>query len=211
MAETATMTQSTDLSAARAGEVALVAELRRRSPQAFEDLVRSHGVTLMATTRRILRDEHEANDALQDALVSAFRAIDGFDGRAPLGAWLQQITVNACLMKLRSKRRRKEIEVDALMPAFNEYGQFAEHQHPWSEASDAPAERAETAALVRKSIDQLPDKFRVPLVLRDLEGIDYEGIAERLGVTVNAAKIRVHRGRQALRALLDPYMRQHLR
>ncbi len=196
--------------ASTAGEEELLTQLRGGCPAAFERLVRAHGVALMATTRRILRDEHEANDALQETFVSAYRAMDRFDGRCPLGAWLQQIAVNACLMRLRSRRRRAEVEVEELLPQFTTYGQFAEHQERWTEAADARLERGEMAELVRAAIDRLPDKFRLPLVLRDLEGLDYSLVAERLGATHNAAKIRVHRARQALRALLEPHMKEHL-
>jgi RNA polymerase sigma-70 factor (ECF subfamily) len=196
--------------ASTVSEAELLGQLRDRSPTAFEQLVRTHGVALMATTRRILRDEHEANDALQETFVSAFRAMERFDGRCPLGAWLQQIAVNACLMKLRSRRRRGEVEVEELLPQFTTYGQFAEHQERWSTPADSTLERGETAELVRAAIDRLPDKFRLPLVLRDLEGLDYALVAERLGATPNAAKIRVHRARQALRALLEPHMKEHL-
>lgn len=191
-------------------EASLIRDLRSRSPSAFEQLVRVHGVDLMATARRLLRDEHEANDALQEAFLCAFRAIEGFDGRCPIGAWLRQITVNACLMRLRSKRRRQELEVEELLPAFTETGQFVEHQQPWC-VDDARLERFETAQLVRQSIERLPQTLRVPLVLRDLEAMDYEDIAEQLGATVNAVKIRVHRARQALKTLLDPIMSETAR
>lgn len=189
-----------------ADEADLVARLRSRCPDAFAELIRRYGVQLMATTRRILREEHEANDALQETLVSAFKAIGSYEGRAPLGGWLEQIAVNACLMRLRSRRARHEEDVGDLLPDFSESGAFAEHQHAWSEAADVALEREEVAVQVRAAIAALPDKYRIPLVLRDLQELDYATVAAHMNLSENAVKIRVHRGRQALRGLLEPQM-----
>jgi RNA polymerase sigma-70 factor (ECF subfamily) len=191
---------------AEVADATLVVGLRARSPQAFELLVASFGVPLRTTARRILRDQDEADDALQETFVSVLRAIETYEGRSPLSAWLQQIAVNACLMRLRKRRRRAEEDLDEFLPEFLPTGQYAQPQQGWGPAADENALRDETIALVRGCVDELPDKFRVPLVLRDLEGMDYETIAARMELTVNAVKIRVHRGRQALRTLLDPHL-----
>jgi RNA polymerase sigma-70 factor (ECF subfamily) len=89
-------------------EEALVAGLKRGDPSACEAIVRAHAPLLLAITRRILRHEEDARDAVQDAFLSAFRAADGFAGTARLSTWLHRIAVNAALMKMRSRRRRPE-------------------------------------------------------------------------------------------------------
>jgi RNA polymerase sigma-70 factor (ECF subfamily) len=193
--------------AATPDETALVAALKARDGAAYERLVREHGARLLAVARRILRDEAEAQDAVQDAFVSVFRAIDGFAGDARLSTWLHRIAVNAALLRLRGRRRRKEEPIEALLPAFRDDGHFAAPTVAWRDAAGGRLEDAETLALVRASIDRLPEDYRTVLVLRDIEGLDTKETARLLGVNENVAKIRLHRARLALRTMLDAHLR----
>lgn len=188
-------------------ETRLVARLRRREEGAFELLVRENGARLLAVCRRFLRSEEDARDALQDAFVSAFRSLDRFEGGSRLSTWLHRICVNACLMKLRSRRRRPEEAIEDLLPKFLEDGHAAVPSAPWEDSVEALLERAETRALVRSAIDRLPESYRTVLLLRDIEELDTEETARVLEVSSNAVKIRLHRARQALRELLDPALR----
>jgi RNA polymerase sigma-70 factor, ECF subfamily len=166
-------------------------------------LVSSYGDRMLAACRRLLGNDEDARDALQDAFLSAFRAIPRFQGDSLLGTWLHRIAINAALMKLRAAKRRDEGGIEELLPRFGEDGHHLDPPRTWAPPADDPAIREETRALVRDAIDRLPDAFRAALVLRDLEQLDNDEVARRLGTTVNAAKIRVHRARQALRNLLD--------
>jgi RNA polymerase sigma-70 factor, ECF subfamily len=186
-------------------EAALLVRLRAGEGAAYEILVRDYGGRMLAVARRILGDDDGAQDALQDAFVSAFKSLDSFQGGAQLSTWLQRITINAALMKLRSQRRRQEQDIESLLPEFTDNGHHAVEPRRWAESADTDALRAETRDVVRACIDKLPSAYRVALVLRDIEELDNEQVAEILGVSVNAAKIRVHRARQALRTLLDPH------
>lgn len=189
-------------------DAALVAGLQAGDAQAFETLVRRHSAPLLRLARRFLGNEEDARDALQDAMVAVFRSIGSFEGNAMLSTWLHRIVVNACLMKLRSKRRRPdESEIEPLLPAFKEDGHQIEPSTPWTETAESILEREETRALVRESIAKLPDAYRIVLHLRDIEEMSTEETAEILGITRNAVKIRLHRARQALRTLLDRHMR----
>jgi RNA polymerase sigma-70 factor (ECF subfamily) len=111
---------------AQAGEADLVARLRAGSDAAYEELVRAQGARLLAVARRLLRSEEDARDAVQDAFISAFRAIDRFEGGSRLSTWLHRIVVNAALMKLRSQQRKPETSIEDLLPRFLEDGHFAE-------------------------------------------------------------------------------------
>jgi RNA polymerase sigma-70 factor (ECF subfamily) len=177
--------------------------LRAGRESAFERLVVEFGPRMRATALRILREEHEANDAVQDALLSACRSVSSFEGRCPLGAWLHQLAVNASLMKLRSSRARPEPSLGEGLPEFDETGHFRNSPAAFADLPVAELEREETVAAVRAAVGRLPDKFRLPLVLRDLEGLEYEQISAQMGISENAIKIRVHRARQALRSLLE--------
>ena len=191
-----------------ADEKALLDRLRAGDGAAFEDLVRAHTGRLLATTRRLLRNEDDARDAVQDAFLSAFKALPSFEGGCCLGTWLYRIATNAALMKLRSKKRRKECCIDDLLPRFSEDGHYREPPAPWDDRADVAAERNETRAFVRNAIDQLPDLYRTVLLLRDIAGMKTEEVAETLGCTPNAVKIRLHRAHQALRTLLDARFRE---
>src|SRR5262245_65193359 len=105
-------------------EAALVAGLRAGVAAAYEEMVRSHLPRMLATARRVLGNEEDARDAVQDAFLSAFRALNSFEGQSRLSTWLHRIAVNAALMKLRSKRRRPERPITDLLPRFTEDGQI---------------------------------------------------------------------------------------
>jgi RNA polymerase sigma-70 factor (ECF subfamily) len=181
----------------------LLDALRRGDEAAFETLVRRHSGPLLAATRRILRNDEDAREALQDAFLSAFKAIGSFEGGARLTTWLHRIAVNAALMKLRTKRRHPESSIEEMLPRFQADGHPVEPNEPWTEAASELASRAETRALVRKTIDEMPDSYRTVLLLRDIEELSTEETARMLEATPNAIKIRLHRARQALRARLD--------
>ena len=199
------MTQS---SAAARDDAALVAGFRAGQHDAFAEIVRIHGSRLLGVARRIVRDDDLAQEAVQDALVSAFRARDKFAGTSLLSTWLHRITVNAALMKLRSQKRRAEDSIDALLPTFKDDGHHREQFISWDERADTKLERAETRQMVRAAIDQLPDSYRTVLVLRDIEGMSTEETAAALGLTANAVKIRLHRARMALRTLIAPHLQE---
>jgi RNA polymerase sigma-70 factor (ECF subfamily) len=186
----------------------LVAGLRAGESEAFETLLRKYGGRLLRLARRFLDSEEDARDALQDAMVAVFKSIASFESNAMLSTWLHRIVVNACLMKLRTRRRRPEdVDIEQYLPHFLEDGHQAEASKPWCETPETMLERDELRALVRDSIAQLPDTYRIVLQLRDLEELSTDETAEILGVTPNAVKIRLHRARQALRTLLDRHLR----
>jgi RNA polymerase sigma-70 factor (ECF subfamily) len=188
-------------------EATLIAQLRAGDEAAFEQVVRAYGGRLLAVARRIVDSEEDARDVVQDAFLNAFRALDRFEGNAKLSTWLHRIVVNAALMKLRTRKRKPEQSIETLLPAFLDDGHHEERFQSWDEPVDKLMERAENRELVRKQIDALPEGYRTVLVLRDIEGLDTEETAKVLGLSVNAAKIRLHRARQALRTLLAPHFR----
>lgn len=194
---------------APAEEVLLVARLKQGDGAAFEQLVREHTPAMLGVCRRLLRNhEQDAQDAVQDSFVSVFRSIESFEGGARLSTWLHRIAVNAALMKLRSKKRRPERPIEDLLPRFSEDGHHVEPPASWDDRADVRAEQEETRAFVRGAIDQLPENYRTALLLRDIEQLSNEQVAEILGITPNAVKIRVHRAHQALRTLLDARFRE---
>jgi RNA polymerase sigma-70 factor, ECF subfamily len=181
-------------------DVLLVKRLQRGDEAAFAELIRAHGGRLLSVARRFLPNSEDAQDAVQDTFIKAFKAIQTFEERAQLYTWMHRILVNTALMKLRERRRKPEEPIDDLLPTYAADGHQTTESREWS---DALFERKETAGIVRQAIAMLPDQYRSVLVLRDLEERDTAETARILGTTTTVVKVRLHRARQALRTLLD--------
>ncbi len=190
-----------------AGEVAFVDALRRGEDTAYETLVRDYGGRMLAVARRMLGKEDEAQDAVQDAFLQAFKAIDRFEGQSKLSTWLHRIVVNATLMKMRKQKRRHERSIEDLMPRYQDDGHRHDAGPAWTVTAEELATSEEHRQLVRTYIEELPADYREVVMLRDIEQMDTQETAEVLGIKPGAVKTRLHRARQALRELLDPLMR----
>jgi RNA polymerase sigma-70 factor (ECF subfamily) len=187
------------------GDEQLLARLRSGDAAAYEALVRMWGPPLLTVARRFLHQEQDSQDAVQETFLSAFRALDRFQGEARLGTWLYRIAVNVCLMKLRSRRRRPELAIEDLLPRFHNDG----HRdlavlHP--SGLDLAVDQREVRQQVRQAIEALPDSYREVLILRDIEQLSTEETALQLEIGEGAVKTRLHRARLALRELLVPYV-----
>lgn len=183
-------------------EAVLVAALRAGEEWAFETVVRLFGGRLLAVARRITRNDEDARDAVQSAYLSAFRSLPAFEANSQFSTWLHRIVVNMALMRLRSRRRKPEDSIDALLPSFKEDGHHVEQFADWCARADVLLQREQTRAQVRARIDELPDTYRQVLVLRDIEELSTEEVAQMLSITKTAVKVRLHRARQALATLL---------
>jgi RNA polymerase sigma-70 factor (ECF subfamily) len=186
----------------RRDDVAWIRRLRAGDEQAFDLLVRTYGGRMLMVARRYMRNDEDARDVVQAAYLSAFRALNRFEGTAQLSTWLHRIVVNTALMKLRSRRRRPEEPIDDLLPAFQEDGHHVEQFADWCAPADQLIECKETRATVRACIEQLPDNYRAVLMLRDIEELSTQEAAGMLSMTPTAVKVRLHRARQALSTLL---------
>jgi RNA polymerase sigma-70 factor, ECF subfamily len=183
-------------------EQILVRRLKAGDADAFEELVRTSGGRLLAVARRFLRDEEAARDVVQETFLSAFRAIQGFDGHSQLSTWLHRIAVNAALMRLRVRQRRAEQSIEPLLPAFADDGHHAEPVMSWTDCPERALEQKQMRAVMRAAIGELPDSYRTVLLMRDIEGLSTQEAADILGISENALKLRLHRARQALAAIV---------
>ena len=188
-------------------EVRLISRLQAGDAMAFEHMVRHYGGRMLAVARRMLGNDEDAQDVLQDSFISAFKAIGQFESQSKLSTWLHRIVANSALMKLRAKRRHPETLMDDLLPKFLADGHQAEPAVDWRLMPDDILVKAESRALIRKCIEELPEIYRTVLVLRDIEEFDTEATAQLLEITVSVVKTRLHRARLALRTLLDRHFR----
>ncbi|WLT30705.1 RNA polymerase sigma factor [Geothrix sp. PMB-07] len=190
-------------------EAGLVQAAAQGDAEAFEALVRPHLGMLFRVIERILGNEAESQDALQDALLTLHRELPGFQGASKFSTWAYRICVNQALMARRKRVRRREDAIEDLMPRFGDEGHHMDVDTlvDWSEDAEAlmRVEQAELKARVQAGLDRLSDDQRAVFVLRDLEGWNTEEIARHLGITRELVRQRVHRARLALRAMLPEF------
>jgi RNA polymerase sigma-70 factor (ECF subfamily) len=178
------------------------AELAARAGQgeaaAFEALMRRHNRTLFRTARAILRDDAEAEDALQEAYLQAYRALPGFRAEARFTTWMVRIVANEALMRLRKQARRAQIvpiqSADAT-PGLEELTDTPMEQN----RPEPSAERAEVRRLLETQIDALPDVYRTVFMLRAVEELPVEEIAAVLQIPEATVRTRFFRARSLLR------------
>ncbi|MEM7050361.1 MAG: RNA polymerase sigma factor [Acidobacteriota bacterium] len=163
-----------------------------RDLRAFEILVARHEAQVLANCRYLTGGSEEARDLAQEVFVKAFFGVDGFEGRARFGTWVQRIKINHCLNFLEKNKLRNAVSLE------DEVVAVAPQMQVPSRAEQevvSRRDRRRIAAILR----QLPDTLRVPLVLRDADGLSYQQIADTLGVGLSAVKMRIKRGREEFR------------
>lgn len=164
----------------------------------FEELVRRHGRRIYRSLVAIVGSAAEAEDAMQDAFLKAFEHLAEFKGRSKFSTWLVRIAINTGLQRLRSRKDFESLDED------NE--EFRPRRiQAWQDDPEKSYSREELRHLIEKEIMKLPLKYRVALMLRDLEELSTEEAANALGLTIPGLKARVVRGRLMLRESLVPY------
>lgn len=190
----------------RADDAELVAMARQGSAAAFRAIMERNNRRLFRVARGVLKDESEAEDAVQEAYLRAFANLHGYEGTALLSTWLTRITLNEALGRLR--RRRSMVELDRVAEAAAEGGEPGARVVPFPLAQPASSDpehvaaQAEIRRLLERAIDELPDPFRVAFMLRFIEQMSIEETAACLGVPEETVKTRVHRAKRRLRQAL---------
>ena len=178
-------------------DAGLASRVARGDTRAFEQLMRRYNRTLFRTARAILRDDGLAEDAVQEAYMRAYGAIDSFRGESKLSTWLIRIVANEALA-----RRRKDVRRAEVMPLSG--GDAVDLETPMQE--DGPqqmAERGEMRRLLEAKIDRLPDSYRAVFVLRALEELSVEETAAALGIPEATVRSRFFRARGLLREAIS--------
>jgi RNA polymerase sigma-70 factor, ECF subfamily len=187
-------------------EAALVAELRAGSDDAFTWLITRYHQPIYSLLARTVRDPADAADLTQDVFVKIFRGIGSFHGESSLRTWIYRIALHEGLNQRRWWSRHKQQEVTIEMQTVDcESGEPTRLKEMLVDPGESPYESAshtETRERVEAALRQVPDPFRMTLILRDIEGFVYEEVAEMLGVNIGTVKSRLVRGRACLRQLL---------
>lgn len=174
-------------------EAELVGAAQRGDRGAFDELVRRTFVDTFTLARRLTGNEEDARDVVQESYLRAWKGIGKFRGEAAFSTWLYRITANTAASHVRRRRRQRAEPIDGWI-------------EPADDHLDAqPATMAESVDALDRigaALDELPAKLRSVVVLKDVYGLSHEAIADELGITVAAAKVRLHRARRKLRDVL---------
>ncbi|AQH04077.1 RNA polymerase subunit sigma (plasmid) [Burkholderia sp. KK1] len=191
MSELATDLTDDDMSLAR--------RIAAGDRSAFELMMRRHNRRLYRLARATLRNDAEAEDALQDAYLHAYRSMSQFRGDARLSTWLSRLVLNECFARLRRSARRQNVIPIVDAP------DYAEHADAMTAHDDAPDEalaRAQVRALLERKLDELPELFRMVFVLRSIEEMSVEETAQCLRIPEATVRSRHFRARSLLRESL---------
>lgn len=179
-----------------------VSALQQRDATAFRRLVEAYSPRIYNLALKMLGDPDLAEDILQETFVSAYGAIDRFEGRSHISTWLYRIAHNAVLMRLRKEKGTPDLhsledEVDLERVAFADQ---------WEDAPERHLLQTELLQKMDEALANLSENLRVVFVLRDIEGLSTAQTAEVLNLSETAVKSRLHRARLALRKQLAPYL-----
>ena len=177
----------------------------RGDRKAFERLVHQESPRLFRIIVRILKDEDEARSVMQETFLQAYLRLHSFRRESKLTTWLYAIGINLARASLRKTRRYElleEADIERLQPSFSK-GMYAQKYPAWN--PHQLAERAERRRIVHEAIDQLPPNYRLVVILRDIEQLSTAEAARILEISEGALRVRLHRARQALRALLEKH------
>jgi len=171
---------------------------------AFEGLVERHQELVYRLARRLTASVADAEDVLQETFVLAYRRLGGFRGDAKFSTWLYRIAANSAKMLRRERARRPTEPLDEYLPRFDRLGRHARDvDHARAADADTILDRKKLALRAREGLERLPDRYRLPFVLRDLEELPSEEVASILGISTTLVRQRVHRARLMLRGYLS--------
>ena len=165
--------------------------------QQFTEIVEQYADLAYSVAFRMLRNAEDAEDAVQEAYISAYKALPRFKGQSKLSTWLYRIVVNACLMKIRKdKSRAKYLSEKSFDDAI---------VYDWKNDPEEAAVNSELRSMLESGLDLLSPDLRAAVVLRDIQGLSTEESAEVLDISIASLKSRLHRARITLRSHLDEY------
>jgi RNA polymerase sigma-70 factor (ECF subfamily) len=174
----------------------------------FEELVEKYEKKIFNLILRQVGDRDEAADLTQDTFVNAYRAFGAFRGECKLSTWLCQIALNHCKNRFRYRDRRREVEALSLdAPVSGEDDANPLEIPDWNQSPHKVLEAKELSRFIHNAIQALAPEYRTVIVLCDLQGHSYQEIATITGLSLEAVKTRIHRGRLMIRRKLSPYLR----
>ncbi len=174
--------------------------------EAFRVLVERYQGRAYGLALRVMRDEEQAKDVVQEAFLKAYRSLDRFEGRSSFYTWFYRVVMNLCIDAKRRQPPGRMVEWDEGHALETPVGSGLDAVDPARQQASGPAgdlERAELRETIRCAIEELPDDARQTLLLREVDGLSYSEIAKSLGIPKGTVMSRLHHARRRLRALLS--------
>jgi RNA polymerase sigma-70 factor (ECF subfamily) len=187
-------------------EAGLIARILAGEKELFHELIRPYERMVYLTLFSIVKNETEAEDGAQEAVISAYRHLRSFRGHAKFSTWLTTIAINEGRKRLRKSKGRAEDSIDEQIEDLE--GDYTPATlTDWREIPLEALERKELREALRVAVTELPDIYRQVFALRDLEEMNIEETAEALGITTGTVKVRLHRARIMLQKRLIPFLK----
>lgn len=185
-------------------DLPLVEKVKAGDHAAFTELVRRYEGKVYQLALRLTGNEMDAMDVIQDVFLSVYQKIHTFRGHAAFSSWLYRITANAAFAKLNQRRRAGAVSIDDVLPAVEE--KSTDSPSEWFQKPDVALFGQETRTALEEAINGLPEDFRTVIILRDVQDLSNQEVADILNLSIPAVKSRLHRARLALRRLLGEYL-----
>jgi RNA polymerase sigma-70 factor, ECF subfamily len=188
----------------------LIARLQARDETAVQELAERYSARIYQLALRHMKNREDAEEVTQDVLMKVYRKVDAFRGDAALSSWIYRITFNTAMSRLRNTRLARQAEQEkeralAASAAFEDRPRTPRQAADWSRMPDEELMRTQLRDAVAQAIGELPEIYRVPVVLRDIQGLTTEEASSRLKLKDQTLKSRLHRGRLMLRERLRAF------
>jgi RNA polymerase sigma-70 factor (ECF subfamily) len=202
------MTQDADQGAAT--DLDLFHAAKRGNYEAFEQIVRRHHDRVYRLAFGMMKNQSEAEEVVQDTFLNAWKSIDSFRADSKPATWIYRVAANAALMRLRSTRRKPTLSFEEVPNGASLSGEVELLGPPtaWSRQPDEKLLTSELGSVIDAAVDLLPEKYRLVLLLRDVEGLSNEDVASTVGLTIPTVKSRLHRSRMFVRERIEDYFRK---
>ncbi len=175
--------------------------------EAFEGIVRRYYDRVFRLAYGMTKSQSEAEEVVQDTFLNIFRNLSSYRADAAPGSWIYRVAANSALMRLRTHRRKPMLYLDDATAGINGDRRSVWPAGAWSHKPDEQLLSRELAGQIEQAIEELPEKYRLVLLLRDVEGLTNEEVAEALGLSVPTVKARLHRSRLFVRDAIDRYFK----
>ncbi|NNF07486.1 MAG: sigma-70 family RNA polymerase sigma factor [Candidatus Eisenbacteria bacterium] len=164
--------------------------------RAFDELVRRHQEKVLANCRYLSGSEHDAQDLAQEVFVKVYFGLKKFEARSQFGTWVQRIKINHCLNFLRGNKNVSKVDIQDPVTQMDP-------QTHLSPKAEKDLHTQDQRAQIQTILDEMPDTLRLPLIMRDLDELSYQEIADSLGIGLSATKMRIKRAREEFRERYD--------
>jgi len=191
-------------------DLELLSRLRNGDEEAFVMLVARYHESMLRLARSIVSSEAVAEEAVQDTWLGVVRGIERFEGRSSFKTWLFRILVNRARSAGAREQRHALVESAHVVDPtrFDTHGQWADPLEQWAQESDDRLEAAIWAPILKSALDEMPQRQRTVIVLRDVEGLSSDEVCAVLGISGGNQRILLHRGRSRLREILESELRK---